>query len=110
MSHGACDFVGDSVGCDGDEWRVEAWFPEDCVAADCGEHGVPSPDGVWEVEGGDDADGAEREPLLIHAVAGPFAWEDAAWELPAQAYSEVADVDGFLDLADAFWEDFAHLE
>ncbi len=44
-------------------------FPEGGVAADGGQRAVPGPDGDGEIEGGDDADDAQRMPLLHHAVA-----------------------------------------
>ena len=39
---------------------------------------VPRPDGDREVEGGDDADHAERVPRLHHAVAGPLGGDASA--------------------------------
>src|SRR5690606_23571880 len=97
---------------DGDrrERGARGGFPEDDVAADGGEGGVPCPDGDGEVEGGDDGDGAERMPLLHHAVARPLRRDGQAVELPAQADGEVADVDHLLDLAEPFGADLPHLQ
>ncbi len=55
---------------DGDEGRGRGGLPDDSVATDDGESGVPAMDGTGEVEGGDDADGAQRIPLLQEGVAG----------------------------------------
>src|SRR5882757_8267929 len=82
-------------------------LPDDGVAADEGEGGVPAPDGDGEVEGGDDADNAERVPGLHHAMAGAFGGDGEAGELAGEAGGEGADVDHLLDFAVAFGEDFA---
>ena len=58
----------------------------------------------------DDADDAERMPLLVHAVARPLAVHRQAVELARQADREVADVDHLLHLAQPLGEDLAHLE
>ena len=80
------------------------------VAADRGEEGVPGPDRDREVEGGDDADDAERMPLLVHAVLGPLGVHRQAVEHARLADGEVADVDHLLDFAIALGLDLAHLE
>ena len=110
VAHAFGDAFGDALGGDGDERGEEAGLPDRDVAADGGEHGVPAPDGVGEVEGGDDADGPEGEPLLEHAVVGAFAGEDLAGELAGEADGEVGDIDGLLDLAEPFGADLAHFE
>ena len=51
-------------------------FPEHCVATGHGDGGVPAVHGHGEVEGGDDADDAERVPVLQEGVARPLAWDD----------------------------------
>ncbi len=84
-----------------------AGLPDDGVAADEGERGVPAPDGDGEVEGGDDADDAERMPGLHHAVLGALGGDGEAGELAREAGGEGADVDHLLDFAEAFGEDLA---
>ena len=71
------------------------------------EHGVPGPDGDGKVERRDDADRAERMPLLHQAMAGPLAGDRQAVELPAEADGEVADVDHLLHFAEGFLRDLA---
>ena len=74
-------------------------LPDDRVAADQGDGGVPGPDRGREVEGGDHADDAERVPGLHQPVAGALRGHRAAVELARQPDREVADVDHLLDLA-----------
>jgi hypothetical protein len=93
--------------CEGSEWSFFGGFPDDGVAADEGECGVPAPDGDGEVEGGDDADDAEGVPGLHHAMFGALGWDGKAGELAGEAGGEGADVDHLLDFAVAFGEDFA---
>ena len=92
---------------EGGEGSLFGGLPDDGVAADQGEGGVPTPDGDGEVEGGDDADDAERVPRLHHAVAGAFGGDGEAGELAGEAGGEGADVDHLLDFAEAFGEDFS---
>src|SRR5690606_1597356 len=73
-------------------------------------HGVPPPHGVGEVEGRDDADRAEWEPLLKHAVTGALGREDLARKLPRQPDREIGDVDRLLHLAEALGPDLAHFQ
>ena len=54
--------------------------------------------------------GAERVPLLHHAVAGPLGGDREAVELARQADREVADVDHLLHFAEALRHDLAGLE
>ena len=55
------------------------------IAADQRERRVPRPHGHGKVERGDDADRAERMPLLDQPMAGALAGDRQAVELPAQA-------------------------
>ena len=80
------------------------------VAADGGEERVPGPDRDREVEGRDDADDAERMPLLVHAVPRALGVHREAVEHARLADREVGDVDHLLDFAVALGLDLAHLE
>ena len=75
-----------------------------------GEHRVPRPDGDREVERRDDADDAERMPLLVHPVRGALGVHRLAVEHPRLADGEVGDVDHLLHFAVAFGLDLAVLE
>ena len=74
-------------------------LPDDAVAAHRRDHGVPGPDRHREVEGADDADDAERMPLLVHAMAGALAVHGEAVELAGEADGEIGDVDHLLHFA-----------
>src|SRR5436309_3446197 len=78
---------------EGREGGLLGALPDDGVAADDGECGVPAPDGYGEVEGGDYADGAEGVPGFHHAVLGAFGREGETGELAGEARGEGADVD-----------------
>src|SRR5207248_11207930 len=71
---------------------------------------VPGPDSDGEVEGGDDADRAERMPLFHHAVGGAFGGDGEAVELAGESDGKVADVDHFLDFAERLLGDLADFE
>ena len=92
------------------ERRRLGGLPHHRVAADGGERRVPRPDRDGKVEGRDDADRAERMPLLHHAVPRPLGGDRQAVELAREADREVADVDHLLHLAVSFRADLAHLE
>ncbi len=109
VTHRRGDPVGDGVGRDAGQRREKAWLPDDHIAADGREHGVPRPNGVGEVERGDDADGAQRQPLLKHPVAGSFAGERRTVELPGKTHGKIGDVHRLLHLADTLGLDLAHL-
>lgn len=87
-----------------------AGLPDNAVTADDREGGIPRPDCDWEVEGGDDADWAEREPVFLHRVVLSFAGDGEAVELARDSDGEIADVDHLLDFAAAFFEDLAAFE
>ena len=90
--------------------RLFRWLPDDRVAADQRKRRVPRPDGDGEVEGRDDADDAERMPGFHHAVAGTLGGDGQTVELARQADGEIADVDHFLDFAEAFGRDLADFD
>ncbi len=97
----------DGLGGEGGEGSFFGGLPDDGVAADEGEGGVPAPDGDGEVEGGDDADDAEGVPGLHHAMLGALGGDGEAGELAGEAGGEGADVDHLLDFAMAFGEELA---
>ncbi len=105
-----CGAVEDGLCGERGERSFFAGLPDDGVAADEGEGGVPAPDGDGEVEGGDDADDAEGVPGLHHAVFGALGWDGEAGELAREAGCEGADVDHLLDFAVAFGEELAGLD
>src|SRR5205085_2808129 len=72
------------------------------VTADKSNRRIPRPDRDRKIERGDAADGAERMPLLEHAVIGPLAGNRQAVKLPREADGEVAHVDHLLDFAETF--------
>ena len=87
--------------------RLFRRLPDHGIAADQRERRIPRPDGDREVEGGDDADDAERMPGFHHAVAGALGGDGQAVELARQADGEIADVDHLLHFAEAFGRDLA---
>ena len=107
---GAADALGDLDGGDGRERRLAGGLPDGRIAADRGQSAVPGPDGDGEIEGGDDADDAERMPLLHHAVLGALGGDGQAVELAGKADGEVADINHLLHFAFAFGEDLAGFE
>src|SRR5271154_4316855 len=78
-----CSFE-DGLGGEGGERSFFGGLPDDGVAADEGEGGVPAPDGDGEVEGGDDADDAERMPGLHHAMFGTLGGDRETGELAGE--------------------------
>ncbi len=104
------DGVGDVLQGYGRQRRQFRRLPDHRIATDGGQGGVPRPDGDGKVEGGDDADGAEWMPLLVHAVPGPFGVHRQAVELARQSGGEFADVDHLLHFADTFGANLAHLQ
>ncbi len=92
------------------ERRLLRGLPDQRVAADERDRGVPGPDGDREIEGADDADHAQRMPGLHHVVARPLGRDGEAVKLTRKADGEVADVDHLLHLAEAFLDDLAGLD
>ncbi len=95
---------------DGGQRRQLGRLPHDGVAADQRDRGVPRPHRDGEVEGGDDADDAERMPRLHQPVARPLGGDGLAVQLPGQADGELADVDHLLHLAERLGGDLARLD
>src|SRR6516162_9670108 len=89
--------------------RLFRGLPDHGIAANDCESRIPRPDRYREIEGGDDAYGTERMPLLHHSVVWPFAGNGEAIELTRQADCEVADVDHLLHLAESLGADLAGL-
>src|SRR6185437_7580377 len=83
----ACAFK-DSLRGERGERCLLGGLPDDGVAADEGERGVPAPDGDGEVERGDDADDAEWVPGLHHAMVGALGRDGEAGELAREAGRE----------------------
>ena len=106
LHHGVADVLHG----DGGQRCRRRRLPDRGVAADGGQGRVPGPDRDREVEGRDDADHAQRVPLLVHPVARPLGVHGLAVELARQPDGEVADVDHLLDLAEALGQDLAHLQ
>ena len=92
------------------ERRLLGRLPDDGVAADERESGVPAPHSDGKVEGGDDADDAERVPGLHHAVVGALGGQCKPRELTRKPSGEGADVDHLLDLPKAFGEELSGLD
>ena len=99
--------LGDAGGGDGGERGEFGGFPHHRIAADGRQGGVPRPNGDREVEGRNDADRTERMPLFGHAVLRPLGVHGVAVELARHAHRQVADVDHFLDFAEALGVDLA---
>src|SRR5208283_4159401 len=89
---GAADALGYLDGGNRAERCLAGRLPDGGVAADSGDGAVPGPHGNGEVEGGDDADDAERVPLFHHAMLGALGRDGEAVELAGEADGEVADV------------------
>ena len=104
----AHDLVRDVRHRDGAQGRHEAGLPDHRVSTDGGEHRVPGPDGHREVEGGDDADGSQRVPLLVHAVQWTLGVDRQSVELTGEPDGEVRDVDALDHFAHAFGVDLSH--
>ena len=90
--------------------RLFRGLPDESVAADERDGGVPGPDRDGKVEAGDDADDAERMPCLHHAMAGSLGGDGEAVELARQADGVVANVDHLLHFAARLGDDLAGLD
>src|SRR5262249_50461835 len=91
----------------GAERRLVRRLPDQGVAADERERGVPRPHRDREVERRDNAGWPERMPGFEHAVARPLAGNDLAVELARQADREIADIDHLLHFALTLLDDLA---
>ena len=85
-------------------------LPHRRVAADDRQGRVPRPYRDREIEGGDDPDDAQRMPGFHHAVLGALGCNRQAVELAGETHRKIADVDHFLDFAQAFGGDLADLD
>ena len=82
-------------------------LPDDRIAADQRDHGVPRPDRHGEIKSRDHTDRPERMPLFGQPMTGTLAGDRQAIELPAQPYGKIAQVDHFLHLAQRLLRDLA---
>ena len=98
------------LACDGGQRGEFGRLPHHGVAADQRDGGVPRPHRDREVEGGDDADDAERMPGLHQPVARPLGGDGLAVQLSGEADGELADVDHLLHLAERLGGDLARLD
>src|ERR1700733_259424 len=85
-------------------------LPDDGIATNKGERGIPRPDRNRKIESGNNSDGAGRMPLLHHAMAGTFRRDGEAVKLARETDREIADVDHLLHFAEPFLQDLAVLE
>ncbi len=84
-------------------------LPDHGITADQRQRGIPRPHRDWEVERADHAYHAQRVPGLAHVVAGTLGCDGKTVQLAREAHREVADIDHFLDFAEAFLGDLARL-
>ena len=103
-------FANNVLARDGAKRRLAGRLPHDWIATDKGQCAVPRPYRNRKIKGSNDADGSERVPLLHHAVHGPLALERGTGKRAAKTGGIIADIDHFLHFAEAFGEDFAHLQ
>ena len=90
--------------------RLLRRLPHAGVAAHKGKCCIPSPHRDREIEGRHNPGHAQRMPGFHHAMVRPLRRDGEPAELARQANGEVANVDHFLDLAEALGEDFAGFE
>jgi hypothetical protein len=98
----------DVLASNGAHWRLFARLPNAHIAANPSQHAVPAPHRHGKIEGADDANNAERMPLLVHAVQWPLAVHGKAMQLTAKAYRKITDVNHFLHFAQTLLQAFAH--
>ncbi|KPW59959.1 Uncharacterized protein ALO80_05928 [Pseudomonas caricapapayae] len=91
----------------GSQWSLFRGFPDHRVATDQRQRGVPGPDCNREVERADHPDHTQRMPGFTHVVAGTFRGNGQAVQLTRQTDREVADIDHFLNFAQALLSDLA---
>ena len=104
------DPVAEMLHGNGRERRLSTRLPHGDVAAHRGQCGVPRPDRDGEIEGGDDADHAQRMPLFAHAVTRPLAGDHQSVQLAGKPDGEIADVYHLLDFPHALDADLAHFQ
>ena len=91
------------------KWGFLGRFPDHRVAAHQCQRSVPGPDRNREVEGADHPDHTQRVPGFAHVVTRTLGGNGQTIKLARQAHCEIADVDHFLDLTQAFLGDLARL-
>src|SRR5579883_2078630 len=69
--------------------RFQGWFPNHAIPAHRRNERVPGPDRHREVEGTDDTDGTQGQPLLVHPMSGSLAGHGETVQLPREAHREV---------------------
>ena len=82
-------------------------LPDDGIAGDRRQKGIPGPYRHREVEGRNYTDNAQRVPLLIHAMLRAFGVHGIAIQHARLADGEVGDVDHLLHFASALRLDLA---
>jgi hypothetical protein len=92
------------------ERRLGRRLPHGSIAANGGEERVPGPHGHGEIERRNDSHHAERMPLFIHAVLGPFRMHGGAVKHARLADGKIRDIDHLLDFTQPFGLDLAVLE
>src|SRR5579863_399559 len=92
----------------GGERRVLRGFDDYGVAADERGHHFPGRDGDGEIPGSDESADTDGRAHGHGELVGEFGGSGLAEEAAAFAGHEVGHVDGFLNVAASFGEDFAH--
>ena len=110
MGHVCRNLIPDVLTGNGSERGLLRGLPNASVSANPCDGGVPVPNGHGEIECADDAHDTKGMPLLIHPVPRSLGVHGQAIELSGESHGKVADVDHFLDFAEAFLEALAHLE
>jgi hypothetical protein len=100
----------DLLKCHSNEGCGFSTLPDDGVSANESKRGVPATHSHGKVEGSDDAHVTNGVPVLHHEVTGTLTGENLALNGTRKTDGHVADVDVFLDLAEALAADLAHLE
>ena len=90
--------------------RDVGWFPDDRVAADHRERGVPGPDRHRKIERRDDRDRSVRMPGLGEAMARALGGDAEAVQLARESDREVADVNHLLHFTQCLGADLAGLD
>lgn len=92
---------------DGCQWGVFRRFPDQRVAADKCQRGVPCPHRCGKVERGNHSHWSQRMPLFLHPMLWSLRSNDQTMQLTAEPDSEVTDVDHFLHFANRFRQNLA---
>ena len=92
------------------EWCFFRWLPNDAVAADEGERGIPRPNCSRKIKSRDDRDHAERMPEFSQRMVRALRYDRSAVELAGQPHRVVADVNHLLNFAETFRANLADLQ